>query len=189
MSSQDSTAGGGLKVRGPLAGGARAGSANDDSAFWACAPNGASPITAPAAAPSHRLFSGSRRFRASLLMCPAGCMASTPLLRYVKIYISLSRPAQSMSTPRARAPGLPEGASGADLSLQAGTDTDWIAPALGSSRRGELISGLSAPQGGIVPKVFDGVRRFHYLLPPVSMQPQRMQSSGLRLSPSVSCTL
>ena len=67
MSSQDSTAGGGLKVRGPFDGGARAGSDTDGSALWACARNGARAIAAPAAAPSHRIVSG---FLALFLMCP-----------------------------------------------------------------------------------------------------------------------
>src|SRR6202044_3760224 len=50
MLSQDSTAGGGLKVRGPFDGDARAGRDIDGSALWARAPNGARAIAVPAAA-------------------------------------------------------------------------------------------------------------------------------------------
>ena len=59
MSSQDSTPGDGVKVRGPF-GAARAGSDTDGAALWARAPNGAKAITVPAAAPSHRIVEGSR---------------------------------------------------------------------------------------------------------------------------------
>ena len=50
MSSQDSTAGGGLKFRGPFAGGPTAGSTIAGCAFCACAPSGASAIVAIARA-------------------------------------------------------------------------------------------------------------------------------------------